>query len=227
MSIYAISDLHLSFGADKPMDIFKGWDNYEEKIKANWTRLVTNDDTVIIPGDVSWALKLEDTLADFKFIDSLPGKKIILKGNHDLWWSTMNKLNIFFAENKIETIKAVFNNAIVVEEKAICGTRGWDYASSSESEQKVRNREAGRLETSIKFALETGKEPLVFLHFPPVYADFVCEELMGIIKKYGIKTVYHGHIHGAGCHNAVSEYDGVKFKLLSCDCVDFTPVYIC
>lgn len=227
MSIYAISDLHLSFGADKPMDIFKGWNNYEEKLKANWARLVTDEDTVVIPGDISWALKLEDTLADFRFIESLPGKKIILKGNHDLWWSTMNKLGKFFVENKINGIQAVFNNAVVVEDKAICGTRGWDYASTGESEQKVRNREAGRLEASIKAAVETGKEPIVFMHFPPVYAEFVCDEIMNILKKYGVKTVYHGHIHGAGCHKSVSEYDGIKFKLLSCDCIDFTPIKIC
>ncbi len=226
MSIYAISDLHLSLGADKPMDIFKGWNNYEEKLKANWNRLVTDKDTVIIPGDISWALKLEDTLNDFKFIESLPGRKIILKGNHDLWWNTINKLKSFFEKNEIKTVNPIFNNSIVVEDKAICGTRGWDYAAG-ESDKKVILREAGRLESSLKSAIETGLEPIVFLHFPPVYGDYVCEEIMAVLKRYNIKTVYHGHIHGAGCHNAVSEYDGIKFKLLSCDLIDFTPLFIC
>ena len=225
MAIFAISDLHLSFSTDKPMDKFRGWENYTERIKANWTRLVGQYDTVVIPGDISWALKLEEAEEDFKFIESLPGNKVILKGNHDLWWSTMNKFGIFLEEKGFKTIKPLFNSAIEVEGKVICGTRGW-FFDAPEKEEKIILREAGRLETSLKKAEETGLEPIVFLHYPPVYDNNVCQPIFDVIKKHGIKTVYHGHIHGAGCNNAQKNYDGVRFKLLSCDCIEFTPLSI-
>ncbi len=224
MSLYAISDLHLSLSADKPMDVFRGWEDYVNRIKQNWTRIVGEEDTVVIPGDISWALALDDAAADFAFINSLPGKKIILKGNHDLWWSTAKKLREFLEKNKFDTISFVFNNAVEVENFAVCGTRGWFY--DLKGENKVVLREAGRLETSIKAALETGLKPVVFTHYPPVYGDWVCDEIFEVIKKYDIKTVYHGHIHGSGFHNAKSSYDGVEFKLLSADCVNFTPLMI-
>ncbi len=224
MSLYAIGDLHLSLSADKPMDVFRGWQDYVNRIRNNWTRIVGENDTVVIPGDISWALKLSDARADFAFLDSLPGKKIILKGNHDLWWSTAKKLREFLEENEFSTISFVFNNAIEVEDFAVCGTRGWFYDLKGES--LVVLREAGRLEASIKAALETGKKPIVFTHYPPVYGDWVCEEIFDVIKRYGIKKVYHGHIHGSGFHNAKKSYDGVDFQLLSADCVDFSPVMI-
>lgn len=225
MSVYTISDLHLSFGSDKPMDIFRGWANYTDRITANWNRLIKENDTVILPGDLSWALKLDDTLADFKYLESLPGTKIIGKGNHDLWWSTKKKIEEFFQKNDIKTIKLLFNNAFSVENIAVCGTRGWFY-DAAESDKKVIMREVGRLETSIKEALALGGEPIVFLHYPPVYSDMVCQEIFEVLKKYDIKTVYHGHIHGAGLNKSVSEYDGISFKLVSCDCIDFTPLCI-
>ena len=224
MSLYAISDLHLSLSSDKPMDVFRGWENYVERLKANWTRLIKDTDTVVIPGDISWALKLEETKEDFAFLDSLPGKKIILKGNHDLWWSTSKKLTQFLEENNFSTISFVFNNAVVVEDKAVCGTRGWFYDLAPDD--KVVKREAGRLETSILAAEKTGKTPVVFLHYPPVYSEWVCEEIFSVIKKHGIKTVWHGHIHGSGFNNAKKEFDGVNLRLLSADCVDFCPVPI-
>lgn len=224
MSLYAIGDLHLSLSADKPMDVFRGWQDYVNRIRNNWTRIVGENDTVVIPGDISWALKLSDAREDFAFLDSLPGKKIILKGNHDLWWSTAKKLREFLEENEFSTISFVFNNAIEVEDFAVCGTRGWFYDLKGES--LVVLREAGRLEASIKAALETGKKPIVFTHYPPVYGDWVCEEIFDVIKRYGIKKVYHGHIHGSGFHNAKKSYDGVDFQLLSADCVDFSPVMI-
>ncbi len=224
MSLYAISDLHLSLSSDKPMDVFRGWDDYVNRIKQNWTRMVKPEDTVVIPGDISWALALDDAAADFAFINSLPGKKIILKGNHDLWWSTAKKLREFLEKNNFDTITFVFNNTVTVEGFAVCGTRGWFY--DLKGENKVVLREAGRLETSIKAALETGLRPVVFTHYPPVYGDWVCEEIFEVIKKYDIKTVYHGHIHGSGFHNAKSSFDGVNFRLLSADCVNFTPLMI-
>lgn len=207
------------------MDVFYGWDNYVDRLYANWHRTVSENDTVVIPGDISWALKLENSLEDLKFIDTLPGKKIILKGNHDLWWATMTKLTAFFEQNSIKTIFPLFNSVIEAEGKAICGSRGW-MCDNSEQNKKIILREAGRLELSLSAAVKTGLDPIVFLHYPPVYADVCCEEITDVLKKYNIKTVYHGHIHGSGLHRAVKEHDGISYKLVSCDCIEFTPYKI-
>ena len=223
MSIYAISDLHLSFGADKPMNIFKGWDNYSDRILSNWKRVVKDEDTVVLPGDFSWAMKLEETKKDFEFLNSLPGKKVLLKGNHDLWWSTMSKLRNFFSENGFSDIDIVFNNCVIADGYAIAGTRGWFYDNS---DKKVLSREAGRLETSLKSAEETGLPIIVFLHYPPVYGEFVCDDILNVLKKHNVKKVYYGHIHGAGFNNAVKNYEDMELKLISCDCIDFTPLRI-
>ncbi|MBQ2237687.1 MAG: metallophosphoesterase [Clostridia bacterium] len=224
MNLFTISDLHLSFGTDKPMNIFRGWDNHTERIKANWCRMIKDDDIVVLPGDLSWGLKIEETLEDFKFLDSLPGKKIILKGNHDLWWGTVTKLKEFFEKNDIKTIDILFNNAFSCGKYAIAGTRGWFLEEGND--KKVIDREAGRLEASISEAEKTGLEILVFLHYPPVYGDSVCTEITDVLKKHNIKRVFHGHIHGAGLNKAVKEYEGIEYKLVSCDCIDFTPFYI-
>lgn len=224
MSIFTISDLHLSFGTDKPMDIFRGWNNHTERIAANWNRLVKPNDTVVLPGDLSWALKLEETKPDFEFLNKLNGKKILLKGNHDLWWSTVKKLNLFLSENNFQNIEILFNNTVIAENYAIAGTRGWFY--DAKEDDKVILREVGRLEKSLLEAEKTGFPILTFLHYPPVYANEVCREIFDVIKRHNIKTVYHGHIHGAGLNNAVKEYEGVEFKLISCDCIDFTPHFI-
>ena len=224
MSIFAISNLHLSFGVDKPMNIFKGWDNHTQRLTANWKRLVKEDDTVIIPGDFSWGLKIEETLEDFKYLESLPGKKLLLKGNHDLWWSTAKKIREFWEENNFNSFDIVFNNCHVVEGMAIAGTRGWFY--DDKSNKKVLAREAGRLDTSLKAAEETGLPILTFLHYPPVFGNEVCHEILDVLKQHNITQVYYGHIHGLGYINAVKEYDGIKFTLISCDCIDFTPLLI-
>lgn len=224
MSIYTISDLHLSFGSDKPMNIFRGWENHTDRLCANWKRIVKSNDTVVLPGDFSWGLKLEETLKDFMFLESLPGKKILLKGNHDLWWSTAKKLREFWSLHNIESVDIVFNNCIVADNHAIAGTRGWFFDDTSG--KKVLAREAGRLETSIIAAEKTGLPIIAFLHYPPVYANNVCNEILDVLKKHNIKKVYHGHIHGIGLYNAVKEYDGIEFELISCDCIDFTPFFI-
>lgn len=224
MSIFTISDLHLSFGTNKPMNIFRGWDNHTERLLANWNRLVKPQDTVVLPGDLSWALKLEETKSDFQFLKKLNGKKIILKGNHDLWWSTVKKLKDFFAENEISDVEILFNNTIIAENHAIAGTRGWFY--DDKADKKIVAREVGRLEKSLAEAEKTGLPVLVFLHYPPVYGNEICKEIFDVLKKHNIKKVYHGHIHGAGFNNAVKTYDGVEFKLISCDCIDFTPYFI-
>ena len=224
MSIYTISDLHLSFGSNKPMNIYRGWENHTERLFANWNRLVNPNDTVVLPGDFSWGLKLEDTLEDFKFLNKLNGKKILLKGNHDLWWSTVKKLNEFLTENEIKNIEILFNNTIIAENHAIAGTRGWFY--DDKADKKIVAREVGRLEKSLTEAEKTGLPVLVFLHYPPVYGNQVCNEIFDVLKNHKIEKVYHGHIHGAGFNNAVKEYDGIKFELISCDCIDFTPRFI-
>lgn len=224
MSIFAISDLHLSLGTNKPMDIF-GWDNHVERIKANWKKMVKDEDTVVLAGDFSWALKLEESVEDFKFLDALPGKKLILKGNHDLWWSTVKKVEEFFAKNDISSIKLVYNNAVEVGKYAICGTRGWMF-SGSEQDKKIIAREGGRLRRSLEAAVNTGKEPLVFMHYPPAYGDDVCVEFIDILHEFNVTRVFYGHIHGNGFNNSIPEFDGIKLKLTSCDCMNFVPFEI-
>lgn len=223
MALFAISDLHLSFSSEKPMDIFKGWSDYVNRIESNWRRMITENDTVVLPGDFSWALKLQDTLEDFKFLESLPGKKLLLKGNHDLWWCTVSKMKKFLAENNILSVDFVHNNAFQIGKKAVCGSRGW-FDDGEQLSAKLLAREAGRLKTSIQAAKATGADPVVFLHYPPAYAGKICSEIFDVLKEEEIKTVYHGHIHGSSLRNW--EHQGIKCRLISCDCIDFTPVLI-
>ena len=208
------------------MDIFGGWDNYVERLEKNWKKLVKDDDTVVIAGDISWAISLEQSKPDFEFINSLPGNKIILKGNHDFWWSTASKLNEFFEKNNFNTIKILHNNCYSDGKLFLCGTRGWLYDGTGEKDKKVIARECGRLEHSIQFAVERGSTPIVFLHYPPVFGEFICEEILAVLEKYNVKQVYYGHIHGKGIYNTVDSYNGIKMKLTACDGVDFTPVFI-
>ncbi len=225
MALFAIADLHLSFSCDKSMDVFRGWENYTERIRANWNRLVSAEDTVVIAGDISWAIGLEGAKPDFDFIHSLNGKKIILKGNHDYWWSTAAKMNNFLKENNFDDISILHNNCFVKNNIAVCGTRGWLYDSNGEKDEKVIRRECGRLEQSLNTAVDAD-EKIVFLHYPPVYAEYVCEEIFEVIKRHGIKEVYYGHIHGSGKYRAYDEYDGVKMYMISSDSIDFTPVLV-
>ena len=223
MSLFTIADLHLSLGTDKPMDVFSGWENYTNRIAENWQKTVRKDDTVVIAGDVSWGITLNESLADLRFIDSLNGNKILIKGNHDYWWSTGSKIKSFFEANNIFTISILHNNCYSDGKYALCGTRGWVYDGVGEKDQKVINRECGRLERSIECAYHSGVKPVVFLHYPPVYGDFVCYEIISVLKKYGINKVFYGHIHGSGIHNTVAEYDGISLKLLSADNLGFKP----
>ena len=226
MSIFAIADLHLSLGTDKPMDVFRGWDNYLERLEKNWRAIVTENDTVVIPGDISWAMKLADAEADFRFINNLPGKKLILKGNHDLWWSTLSKMKKFLLDKGFDTIEFVHNSAVVVGDFVICGSRGW-FFDDAESGAKVIAREAGRLNTSITEALKTEKTPIVFLHYPPVYGSQICAEIWKVLKKHDIKRLYYGHLHGQSTMNATEgSYDGIKLRLISADKLEFVPLLV-
>lgn len=228
MSLYAIADLHLSLGTDKPMDVFSGWDNYVERIENNWKKLITDDDTVVIPGDISWAMKLEDCYKDFEFINKLPGKKIFAKGNHDYWWTTKNKMDNFLKENNFDTISVLFNNSYLVDNISVCGTRGWFIESESDEDVKVLNRELGRLRTSLDCGVKLGGTPTVFLHYPPVCGNLECSEIIDILSEYNIKDCYYGHIHGhKNTKNAVEGiYKGINFHLVSCDKLGFMPFLV-
>lgn len=226
--LYTIGDLHLSLGCDKPMDIFSGWSNYLERLEANWNSLVTDEDTVVLLGDHSWALRLEDSYKDLEFIHTrLKGKKILVKGNHDLWWSTMNKLNNFIQSNGFTSIQFLFNNAFLVEGMAICGTRGWIRENGEQPDMKVLNREAGRLEASVKEALKLGGEPVAFIHYPPIYRSEENVHLTDVLQRYGIKRCYYAHLHGASIKGALNGVvNGIDYRLVSADSVNFTPVKI-
>ncbi len=228
MSLFAIADLHLSLGTDKPMDVFSGWDNYVERLTDNWNKLVTDKDTVVVAGDISWAMKLEDTKQDFHFINSLPGNKIFLKGNHDYWWETCNKMNKFLQENEFDKIKILFNNSYECDDFVVCGTRGWVIDSTSDSDLSVLNREVGRLRLSLESANNSNKEKVVFLHYPPVYGNMVCQEIIAVLKEYNVKKCYYGHIHGSAMIRGSinGEYDGIDFKLISCDGLSFMPLLV-
>ena len=228
MSLFAIADPHLSLGTDKPMDVFHGWSDYVPRLKENWERLITPDDTVVVGGDISWAMKLEECYEDFSFLHSLPGQKIFLKGNHDYWWQTKKKIEDYLVAHGFDTIKILFNNAYEVGDFAVCGTRGWYYDKEGEHDIKVINREIGRLKTSYTAALATGKRPIVFLHYPPVYGDVECEEIMNALLELDVKTCYYGHLHGERTHkNAVQgNYKGIDFHLISCDYTRFVPVLV-
>ena len=235
MSLFVIADLHLATAdASKSMEVFgKRWHNYIEKLNNNWRKIVTDNDTVVIPGDISWGLTTEDARQDLLWLDSLPGKKVILKGNHDFWWSTLSKLNSFFEANKITSITVLNNNAIEVENVILAGSRGWFTDKSMQNAEetvdydKIVNREAIRLEMSLNQAeilrKDTDKKILVFLHFPPVWSEFVCQPILDVLKKHNISRCYFGHVHGSYSQPDTFEFDSIKFSMISADFLDFMP----
>lgn len=226
MALYTIADLHLSLGEDKPMDVFRGWQEYTRRIRENWEALVRPEDTVVIAGDISWAMQLEDSLTDFAFLHRLPGEKILLKGNHDYWWSTRAKLDAFFEREGLSTLHPLFNDAYRVGDLTVCGTRGWLYNAATGEDKKIVAREAGRLRMSLAAGKALGGERVAFLHYPPVYDGAECRELLDVLEEEGIRRCYYGHIHGqyASRKALAEEYHGVELRLVSCDFVDFTPV---
>lgn len=233
IGIYAISDLHLSTGTDKSMEVFGPcWSGYMERIRENWLETVSAEDTVVIGGDVSWAMRLRESLSDFEFINDLPGKKIIFKGNHDYWWETVSKLNSFVAENKFKDIYFVNNNAFEVSGVAICGTRWWSDPSSGDFKQadlKIYNHELLRLEASLKEAARLNCEKtLVVLHYPPFSESLqLNDDISRLFKSYNVSACLYGHLHGAGQKNAVSgEIDGVRYIFTAADHLKFTPLKI-
>lgn len=229
MAIYAISDLHLPFGIDKPMNIFgKAWENYTEKLYDNWMNTVTEEDTVIMPGDFSWATYIEEAVKDFQFLEQLPGKKIIAKGNHDYFFTTMSKMDKFLMEKGFSSVKILHNNFFMVENTLICGSRGWDILSQGEEDLKLIQREAQRLELSILAARKVYPDLpiLAFLHYPPIYKQNPEREnpIRSILKQYDVKRCFYGHLHAKGIENAfLGEYEGTFYQLVSADYLEFMP----
>lgn len=224
MALYAIGDLHLCLGAPKPMDVFGGnWIGYMDKLRAGM-EVLTEEDTLVLMGDLSWALDLASASADFAWINAIPGRKIILKGNHDYWWSTQAKFTKFCQEHSFEYLNLLNNNCYFYEDIAICGTRGWFFEEerSGQHDEKVFRRELMRLEASLKAAGQTQK--LVFLHYPPRYKGYTCREILDLLEKYQVRQCFYGHLHG-GSHKLAMEglWDGVEYRLLSADYIGFQP----
>ena len=232
ISVFAIGDLHLSLGCDKPMDIFgPAWENHTDRLRENWNKIVSSGDTVVVPGDISWAMDFEQARAAFHFIESLDGKKILLKGNHDYWWQTNAKNAKFLASEGLSTITLLFNDAVQAEDFIICGTRGWfvDSAYSPEDE-KIVEREAGRFRLSFqaaeKLQKQNGGEILAFLHYPLCYGGVVCEKLASVVAESGIRRCWYGHLHGVSQSRLHASCKGVRTELVAADYVQFKPVRI-
>lgn len=229
MSIFVIADLHLSFKNPKPMNIFgDNWENHEKKIKEDWTKKVTDKDLVVLPGDFSWAMNIEDTYLDFKYLNELPGKKLLLKGNHDYWWTTLKKMRAYLEENDFNTIDFIYNNSYCYENYIITGTRGWSL-NDLEGNGKILNRELGRLELSLQEGITkfgTDKEILVFMHYPPITNSAILNNLelkfVNVMKKYNVKRCMYGHLHSRSHKDAIEGIvDGIQFNLVSGDYLDF------
>ena len=225
MALFAIGDLHLSLGADKPMDVFGGaWDGYVDKLRAGLS-IIGPEDTTVLCGDLSWGMELEAALPDFRFISAIPGRKILLKGNHDYWWSTAKKFYAFCRQYELENMELLHNCCFFYGDIAICGTRGWFYEEDEDGEhdEKVFRRELGRLETSLKAAGEA--EKYCFLHYPPRYRGYECPELIALMERYGVRQCCYGHLHGGSHKLAVQGlHGGVDYRMVSADYLSFRPL---
>ena len=229
MSIFAVADLHLSFSEDKPMYVFgDNWIGFEEKIKKDWMEKITDDDLVLLPGDFSWATYLEDAYKDFEFIDKLPGKKLLLKGNHDYWWTTVTRMRRFIKENNFKNIDFLYNNSYEYENYIIAGTRGWSF-TNEEEDKKFINRELIRLELSLQDGINKygkDKEIIVCMHYPPITnAKLISHQelkFVELMKKYNVKKCIYGHLHAGSIKDAVEgNINDIEFKLVSIDGLDF------
>ena len=242
MALYALGDTHLSFSVDKPMDVFGGaWESYTEKL-AQGLSVLTGEDTLVLCGDISWALSFDEAREDFAFLDRYPGRKLIVKGNHDYWWATAAKMRRFFDEQGFNSLDILHNNAWLYGDVALCGTRGWFYEEDSQQgshDEKVFLRECARLEASLRAGMKLlgaeGGEPspalgeslLVFLHYPPLSEGYRCDEIVDILTRFGVKRCFYGHLHGPAHNRAIEgEYRGVGYRLVSADYVDFQPVRV-
>lgn len=225
MHLFTIGDLHLSFGVPKKsMDVFDGWADYQNRLSQNWKRLLSPEDAVVLAGDLSWGMTLEEARADFTFVESLPGTKILLKGNHDYWWASKTKMEHFFAENGFTSLRILHNNCYPLPPYAICGTRGWVSMQGESADEKVLAREVQRLTVSIEAARAFNLEPLVFLHYPPIYGGFANEEILRVLHQNKISRCYFGHVHGKSAAKVFQGvYDGTEMTLVSGDYLHFIP----
>ncbi len=231
MAIFAISDLHLSLSTDKPMDIFgSNWENYTERMRENWNRIVSPEDLVLIPGDISWAMYLQEAQEDFSYINALNGQKILLRGNHDYWWTTLNKMERFVEEQGFDTLHFIKNTAFLWNGTAICGTRGWTIAGAGASaeDKKIYERERQRILLSLEDAKALHPDRiLVAMHYPPMEKDAVLPGFMDILESYHVSECIFGHLHASAQRFAPQGVvNGIRLRLVACDYVDFTPVLI-
>ena len=228
MSLYVIADLHLSFGSNKPMDIFgDNWQNHEEKIAQDWKKRVKEHDLVVIPGDFSWAMDLKDTFLDFEYLSNLPGKKLLLKGNHDYWWSTLNKMRNFLKDNNFSDIDFIQNNFYEFKNHIITGTHGWVIDDQEENKRLIKREQLRlRLELeAIKEKYGDKKDIIVFMHYPPYLKenDKFINPYAELFEDFNIKTVYYGHLHGNQAYENIKDFEinGTTYKLISADYLDF------
>lgn len=228
MALYAIGDLHLSLCGDKPMEIFgEQWANHAARIEAAFSAL-HEEDVIVLAGDTSWGISLEEALPDFRFIDSLPGKKLLLKGNHDYWWGTASKMKAFFSEHELHSLDILHNNCFFYGDYAVCGSRGWFYEEDAAGTHtgKMLAREALRLKMSFDAAGE--RKILCFLHYPPLYQGYQCPELLQVIDCHAVEFCYYGHLHGATCRRAFQgRRANTEYALISADYLGFSPKKIC
>lgn len=227
MSIYAIGDLHLSFGnPEKTMEVFRGWQDYHRRIEENWRAAVRPGDTVVLAGDISWAMRLADAGPDFHFLDRLPGRKLLMKGNHDYWWNTRGKMEAFFAAEGLTTLEILHNNSVEVDGVWLCGSRGWLFEGNQKYDPLIVAREEGRIRRSLASAPLEG-EKLLFLHYPPVYGGQELPEFFGAMADFGVRECYYAHLHGGGAAGAFQgEHRGVALRLVSADFLKFTPLLL-
>jgi hypothetical protein len=234
MSVFVIGDLHLSFNEDKPMSVFgENWENHEEKIRNNWREKVKENDLVVLPGDFSWSMYLKDTYKDFAYLNSLPGVKLLLKGNHDYWWTTVTNMRKFIKENNFKNIDFIQNNFYEKDGIVITGTRGWNITENSEDVRLIK-REALRLNLSLEKAYQQykdTKEYVVFMHYPPLIFEDITQnkenEFIKIMKKFNVKRCFYGHLHGISIKDAIEGmHFGIEFKLVSADALDFQLISI-
>ena len=225
MALFVIGDTHLSLSVNKPMDIFGGWKNYMQRLEENWRAVVGQEDTVVIPGDVSWGMSMNEAKADFAFLHSLPGKKILMKGNLYYWWTTRAKMEAFLAENGFDTLSILHNNAVSVEGVSLCGSRGWMFEQGQEHDKKLIAREAGRIRASLQDADRFGdQEKILFLHYPPIFMQDSIPEFLEVMKEFGVRRCYYGHIHSQGCRFAFQgDWEGVRLEMVSADFLRFCP----
>lgn len=231
MALFTLSDTHLSLTTQKPMDIFGArWKNHHEKLEDAWNRTVGKDDTVVVGGDLSWGISLEEAREDLLFLDRLNGKKILLRGNHDYWWSTQKKVTDFFAENGITTMSLLQNNTYTYENIAICGTRGWysdaSNAPSDSDFRKIVAREVERLKLSLNAVKDETLEKVVFMHFPPLFEHYLCRPLIDVLHEYGVTRCYFGHIHGVYQIAPMRRFEDIDFHIVSADFLNFTPQFV-